>query len=51
MQGVECDDFVRGHIVEVCRDSCASESVGREDFYACVSLCVEELKRRCLQGA
>ena len=44
---IECDPFVREHVVEVCRDSCAERSVGPEDFRACVEVCVEELRRRC----
>lgn len=42
-----CDDFTRGHIVEVCRDSCAERSVGGADFESCVRACVEELKAKC----
>jgi len=41
---IGCDPFVREHVVEVCRDSCAERSVGPDAFRACV----EELRRRCV---
>lgn len=47
MSGPECDDFVKEHPVEVCRNVCAEAAFSPEGFKSCVEACVEELRKRC----